>query len=100
MPNVALALKEEITRLARKELRAQLKVMKKASNRFRQDIAELKRQVAQLTQVASRLGKNANGANRQPEAVLRGKPRFVAKGLRSQRERLGLSASDYAKLVG
>jgi len=36
--------------------------------------------------------------NSQPEAGT--KFRFVAKGLRSQRARLGLSADEYAKLVG
>ena len=44
------------------------------------------------------------GIRAQPHAAPNGssakRPRFVAKGLRSQRARLGLSAADYGRLVG
>ena len=99
MPNIASALKEEITRLARKEARAHVESLKKASNQYRRDIAELKRQVAKLAQHATRADKvaraTANTTNGQSNKV-----RFVPKGLRSQRARLGLSAAEYGKLAG
>ena len=101
MTNIAAALKEEIIRLARKEFRTQARGMKKASAHYRRDIAALKRRVNELQQQVAR----GNGAiaqkataSRDSEATTRF--RFTAKGLRAERKRLGLSAGDYAKLVG
>ena len=101
MPNIASALKEEITRLARKEARAHVEALKKASNQYRRDIAELKRQVAKLAQHATRADKVAARATANTTTEAQSvKVRFVPKGLRSQRARLGLSAAEYAKLAG
>jgi DNA-binding transcriptional regulator YiaG len=101
MPNIASALKEEITRLARKEARAHVESLKKASNQYRRDIAELKRQVATLMQHATRADKVAAKATANPASEAKSaKVRFVPKGLRSQRARLGLSAAEYGKLAG
>lgn len=101
MPNIAAVLREEIVRLARKELRSQTDGLKKASTQYRRDIARLKRQVRQLERQVSLLEgqilKQAPVSSAHPDAV---RERFSAKGLRSQRRRLGLSAADYAKLVG
>lgn len=46
MPNIGTVLREEITRLSRKETRSQVEPTKKSSAQQRKDIAELKRQVA------------------------------------------------------
>jgi len=101
MPNIAVILKEEIARLARKELRGQMEGMKKASAQFRRDMAVLKRQVTKLERQVSLLeGKALKQAPVLPDSDTKARMRFTAKGLRSQRKRLGLSASDYAKLVG
>jgi len=100
MPNIALALKEEITRLARKEARAHVESLKKASNQYRRDIAQLKRQVAKLAQHATRADKVAARATANTTNGQSNKFRFVPKGLRSQRARLGLSAAEYGKLAG
>ncbi len=101
MANVAAALKEEIIRLARKEFRTQARGMKKASAHYRRDIAALKRKVAELQQQVVR------GSETIPQEVTTSRGsnattrlRFTAKGLRAERKRLGLSAGDYAKLVG
>ena len=48
MPNVASVLKEEIVRLARKEVRQQTNAVKRASAQYRRDIAQLKRQLSDL----------------------------------------------------
>lgn len=101
MPNIASALKEEILRLARKEIRRQTSVLKRASAQYRRDIAGLKRQVSDLQRKVTPLEKQvlknvpSQAAESDAERV-----RFTAKGLRSQRQRLGLSAADYGKLVG
>ena len=101
MPNIASALKEEITRLARKEVRAHVESLKKASNLYRRDIAELKRQVAKLAQHATRADKvAARATGNSTNEVQTAKVRFVPKGIRSQRARLGLSAAEYGKLAG
>jgi DNA-binding transcriptional regulator YiaG len=101
MPNIASALKEEITRLARKEARAHVESLKKASNQYRRDIAELKRQVAKLAQHATKADKVAAKATANITTSAQStKVRFVPKGLRSQRARLGLSGAEYAKLAG
>ena len=43
MPNIAAVLKEEIQRLARKEIRKQISILKKMSAQYRKEIAEMKR---------------------------------------------------------
>ena len=98
MTSLGSVLKNEITRLARKEIRAQIDPLKKANSTHRREIAELKRQVAMLTRqakVASKASSKIPQTNPEPPAA-----RFVAKGLRSLRARLGLSAADFGKLAG
>ena len=101
MPNIAAVLKEEIPRLARKEIRSETTSFKKASTQYRRDIAELKRQVSNLQGRVSLLEIQVlrNVSFQVTDADAKG-VRFTAKGLRSQRKRLGLSAADYGKLVG
>ena len=97
MPNIGTLLKQEIVRLARKESRAEVQATKKASAQHRRHIAALKRQVATLERQVALLQRSV----RPPTATASPKPlRFVAKGLKSQRSRLGLSAADYGRLVG
>ena len=102
MPNIAQVLRDEILRLARKENRNQNAATKRAAAQHRRDIAALKRQVASLQRTVTVLAKRASRA--EPVAVARsaGEPklRFVAKGLRSHRARLGLSAGEFGELVG
>lgn len=101
MPNMATVLKGEISRIARKEMKSGTSVLRKASAQYRKDIAALKRQVSNLQGKVSVLEKRVLRIvpTQVPEAD--GKDvRFTAKGLLSQRKRLGLSASDYGKLVG
>jgi DNA-binding transcriptional regulator YiaG len=101
MPNIGALLKQEIVRLARKESRAEVEATKKASAQHRRHIAELRRQVTTLEHQVAVLQRSA--LNRPQAAETKVGPqrlRFVAKGLKSQRTRLGLSAADYGKLVG
>jgi len=101
MPNLGSVLKEEIIRLSRKESRSQINPTKKATIRQRREVAELKRQVAQLARQVGLLSRRTVGAPAVVPADDNGKPaRFSAKGLRVQRERLGLSAENFGKLLG
>lgn len=97
MSSLGAALKNEITRLARKEIRAQVEPLKKANSTYRREIAELKRQVALLARQAKapRRAAPAEADGAEPATT-----RFVAKGLRSLRARLGLSAAEFGRLAG
>lgn len=98
MPNLAGVLKEEIRRLARKEVRAELATAKKTVIKQRKDIAALKREVAAQAKTIARLEKAATKA--APVTKPSSNLRFSAKGLASHRERLCLTAADFAALVG
>ncbi len=101
MPNIAAVLKEEISRLARREIRKETGSLQKASAQYRRDIAALKREVGSLQKQVALLERKV--LTKPPVASnmkKRSTVRFSAKGLRTQRKRLGLSAGDYAKLVG
>jgi DNA-binding transcriptional regulator YiaG len=101
MPNIGTVLREEISRLSRRESRRQVDPARKATVLHRRDIAMLKRQVAQLERQVTMLSRKVLGAPRTSSVEPTAKRmRFVAKGLRSQRNRLGLSAADFGKLVG
>lgn len=100
MSNIATALKSEISRVARKEVRGETRSLKKAASAYRSDIAALKRRTQALEQQLRQLARSgAKGA--APAAAESGATsRFSAKGLASQRRRLGLSAADCGLLVG
>ena len=102
MPNIGSLLREEIARLSRKEIRRQVTPLRKIAWHSRLEIAALKRRLADADK---RLALLAKQQSRQPAPVADsadgGKQiRFVAKGLRSLRTRLGLSAEGLAKLIG
>ncbi len=101
MPNIASVLKDEILRLARKEIRKELEGLKKASGQYRSDIAGLKRQVAALEKQQARIAKKVPG---KVAPAIEGegttKFRFSAKRFAAQRQKLGLSAGDMGTLIG
>jgi DNA-binding XRE family transcriptional regulator len=101
MPSILPALNEHVRRLARREVRTETRRTKKASAQHRRDIAALKRLIRD---VATRLKvvekRAAAGPALKLPAASADNLRFRADGLRSHRERLGLSAKDYGKLLG
>ncbi len=101
MPNIGTVLREEITRLSRKETRSQVEPARKAVAQQRKDIAELKRRVAQLERQVALLSRKALGAlpAAKAEAVAKGF-RFSAARLQAMRARMELSANDLGKLLG
>lgn len=104
MANLAEVLKEEIRRLARKEIRTQSGGLKQAVSRYRREIAALKRQLAQMSKKLQRLERSGPTAAGSMTSDASGDElegvRFSAKSVRSQRRRLGFSAADYGRLVG
>jgi DNA-binding transcriptional regulator YiaG len=102
MPNLAATLKEEIRRLARKEIRAQMGTTRKAAASHRREIARLKRvlqsqekKIARLASHAQASDETTNGKEDAVEGL-----RFSPRSVRAQRRRLKLSAQEFAKLVG
>ena len=108
MANLASVLKSEVTRLARKELRAETESLKKAVAAQRSDIAALKRRTSELEKALKALArttarqtpKTRSSATSEEEGADAGQFRFRAAGMASNRKRLGLSAEDFGLLVG
>ena len=102
MSNVASALKEEISRISRKEIRRETASLKKSSTTHRSEIAALKRRVLELERQLRRVGRA--GKSSQPAAAnedsVSPSTRFSAKSMASQRRRLGLSAAECGLLIG
>ena len=105
MANLAAVLKLEITRIARRELRAETESLKKAAAHYRAEIAALKRKVAELERQVAKVGKSM--AKATPDGAKldgngRGEIRFrySARSMAAQRKRLGLSAENMGKLFG
>ncbi len=100
MPNIATVLKDEITRLARREIKSETEKLKKASSQYRSEIAALKRRISDLEKQVGRVSKKAPKSQPKPDQTESSKMRFVAKGFASLRAKLGLSAADMGKLIG
>ena len=108
MPNIAGLLKEEISRVARKELRPYLETLRKQGATQRTEIASLKRRIQELERqlkatergnvqrAASKIAQRAEIANEMSAEGLR----FRAAGMASNRKRLGLSAAAFGQLIG
>ena len=100
MTTFANQLKSEIARIAKKEARAELIQLKKASAQYRSDIAALKRHVASLESTVKKLNKT------QPQPVLKVEKesdtalRFRAGGFATLRKKFELSAVQMGKLIG
>ncbi len=104
MPNIASALKSEISRIARKEVKAEVLSLRKAATSHRKEIALLKQRAQSLEKMLGQLGR-ANAKSATPAPVSAGEEtggaqRFSARGLLTHRKRLGLSASEVGVLIG
>jgi DNA-binding transcriptional regulator YiaG len=102
MANLAAALKDEIRRLARKEIKAHTATTVRAVAQYRREIAKLKRQLVEQQKKIALLERQQLRP-RADSFTSRGADngaRFSARSVKAQRRRTGLSAADYAKLVG
>lgn len=99
MSNFNSVLKGEIARVARKEIKIAVDPVRKTGATFRREIAELKRQVLALQREIRSLSKTS--PTTAPVAMENAvNARVSAKGLKTLRARLGLSAADFGRLVG
>lgn len=105
MANIGTMLRDEISRPSRREIRKLIGTTRKATAQQRHRIAALNRKITQLERQMAMLARAA-GRQQPTTAAASGngspspKIRFVPKGLRSHRSRLGLSAADFGRLVG
>lgn len=103
MSTFANQLKSEISRLAKKEVRAETQALKKASVHYRSEIAALKRRIAGLEAQVKKLGKGAGrGRTANADASEESGPslRFRVAGFAALRKKLGVSAAEMGKLLG
>ena len=100
MGNLTAVLRQEISRIARKETRAQIAQLRKASAGYRRTIAALKRQIADQGRAVATLRKTSARVATPAKPDAESSPRFRADGVAAHRKRLGLSAENFAKLVG
>lgn len=105
MPNLAQALKQEISRIARKEVREDIAALRKASTVYRSEIASLKRSVKELSsqiRLAQRSAARVLPVHAVEPATKRpGRKReFSAERLKTKRLSLGLTQMQMAQLLG
>jgi DNA-binding transcriptional regulator YiaG len=105
MANLAGAIKEEIRRLAKKVIKNETAATKQAVTQYRREIARLKRQLQQQDKKLTFLENRERRRLESPATDASGEPagesvRFSARSVKAQRDRLDLSAADYALLVG
>ncbi len=102
MPNLQSVLRQEIRRLARKEIRSELEATKKEVARQRREIAELKRRNKAMERTVSYL--ESRETKRLKAGPSKAEPpkgtRFSVRSLKAQRRNSGLSQEDYGSLVG
>ena len=103
MSTFANQLKSEISRLAKKEVRAETQALKKAAAQYRSEIAALKRRVTGLESQIKKIGKGAaRSRTAQTESSDEAGPalRFRVAGFAALRKKLGISAAEMGQLLG
>ena len=102
MPKLQSVLRDEIQRLARKEVRSELEATRKAVAQQRREIADLKRRNKALEKTVSYL--QSRETKRLKAGPSKAEPpkgtRFSVRSLKAQRRKSGLSQKNYARLVG
>lgn len=101
MPAITQVFRAEITRLAKKEARGLVEPARKSATAARREVTALKRRVEQLERALAALQKNARAGKAAAASASAEKSlRFRPQGVRAHRDRLGLSAEDFGRLLG
>lgn len=101
MPNIASVLKQEISRVARKEVRGETQTLRKQVSQYRSQIAALKRRLEAVEKQGRKQARTVAAApERESSQDEQAGLRFRAKGFAAHRQRLGLSAREMALLLG
>ena len=107
MPNFESTFKDEVRRLARKEIRQTMGNTQQTVTALRREVNSLKRKVDSLEKKLSKQSRLvARGAAGEAVAAVTAPDdeaspkRFSPRGLHTHRKKLGLSAADYGRLAG
>lgn len=103
MPNIAQALKAEIIRISRKEIKAAVTPLRSSNTGLKKVIAELKGKIAVLESDNKRLlafQKTAEKGRSQVSPEVMEKVRITSKRIKALRTKLGLSQEEFAMLLG
>ncbi|MBP1699614.1 MAG: helix-turn-helix transcriptional regulator [Deltaproteobacteria bacterium] len=103
MSNVVKVLKAEIARISKREAKSATQGIGKSTTWLRKVVADLKRRVVLLEKENKRLSSAMKKYQveqlQKPDEETK-KARLTSKGIRSLRNKLGLSQAGFAKLVG
>jgi DNA-binding transcriptional regulator YiaG len=104
MPNIAKVLREEIQRLAKRQVKGELSSLKRDNVRLKKSVAELRRQIAALDATSRELAKKVTPvvASKEIEAAAEQAARLrpTSKSLKKLRSRLGLTQAQFGQLLG
>lgn len=103
MPNIASVLKQEITRLAAKEVRIAINPLRKEKVALKKAVRDLRARVDLLEQEAQLLKAEQDRSKKLVIGALPAKElaiRITAKGMRSMRKKLRLTQTEFATLLG
>jgi DNA-binding transcriptional regulator YiaG len=103
MPNLSQALKTEISRISRHEIKTSIRPLHSSTIGLKKTVAELKKRIGVLESENKRLLSShktveAKLAQVSPEEVE--KIRITSKSIRALRAKLGLSQEEFGKLIG
>ncbi len=104
MPNIAKVLREEIQRLAKKQVKAEVRAVKRENVRLKKSVAALRRQVAALDRTSGELLKKITPVvtvkeiEDATEHAVRLRP--TSASLKKLRARLGLTQAQFGQLLG
>lgn len=104
MPNIAQVLKDEIQRLARKEIKQAIVPLIKSNSSLKKTITDHKRRLATLEKKNKKLLSQQSKIQKQSQAEVpdqeAGDIWIYAKGIKTIRKRLGISQAELGKLTG
>jgi DNA-binding transcriptional regulator YiaG len=106
MPNVHTVLKEEIARVARKEIKAAVGKLRDDNQALKRSISALKRELAsqdaELKHLRKQIGKSTKASAAKSSTGDDDDGRFwvTSNGIKSLRKKLGLTQAEFAELLG
>lgn len=98
MPNIAVVLKAEISRLAKKEVKGQVAPLKQTILQQKKEISELKKELKAQERRIKQLSRPTPQPKASPDSNDR--VRITGKGVRSLRAKWGVTQTDFAKILG
>jgi DNA-binding transcriptional regulator YiaG len=103
MPNIARILKDEISRVARREAAKAVGTVRRPTVGLRRSAADLRRRVAALEKEVRALRNTVRKLGSEQAGTVREKTdtaRITAKGMRSLQRRLRVTGQEFARLLG